>query len=69
MKKKLPKSIRKYLRQKKARIRREILDIVEQKELISQLYSKFLSNGISAEINSEIKNKKTKTKITNQKVK
>lgn len=39
--KRLPKSLRKYIRQKKARIRREILDIKEQKRLIRELYQKF----------------------------
>lgn len=41
-KKKLPKSLRKFIRQEKARIRREILDIKEQEKLISELYQKFL---------------------------
>jgi len=41
MKKKLPKGVRKYIRKEKARIRREVLDIKEQEELIQQLYEKF----------------------------
>ncbi len=41
--KKLPKSIRKYIRKEKARIRREVLDLKEQKRLINELYQKFLS--------------------------
>lgn len=40
MKKKLPKSIRKYIRTEKARIRREILDLKEQEKLIQELYQK-----------------------------
>jgi len=40
-KKKLPKSIRKYIRQEKARIRREVLDVKKQKELIEEVYKKF----------------------------
>lgn len=39
--KKLPKSIRKYIRKEKARIRREVFDMEEQKRLINQLYQKF----------------------------
>ena len=39
---KLPKSIRKYIRKEKARIRKEILNLKEQKRLIQQLYQKFL---------------------------
>lgn len=41
MKKRLPKSIRKYIRQEKARLRREVFDLEKQKELINQLYQKF----------------------------
>ena len=40
--KKLPKSIRKYIRKEKARIRREILDFKEQKRLIEELYKQFV---------------------------
>ena len=40
MKRKLPKSLRKYIRQEKARIRREVLDIKEQEKLIQELYQK-----------------------------
>jgi len=35
---KLPKSIRKYLRKEKARIRREVFDIKEQNKKIEELY-------------------------------
>jgi hypothetical protein len=38
MEKKLPKSIRKYIRREKARIRREFLDKKEQKKQIQKLY-------------------------------
>jgi len=40
--KKLPKSIRKFIRREKAWIRREFLGIKKQKELIAELYQKFL---------------------------
>jgi hypothetical protein len=36
--KRMPKSLRKYIRQEKARIRREVLDITEQEKQISQIY-------------------------------
>ena len=39
--KKLSKSLRKYIRKEKARIRREVLDIKEQEKLIDGLYQKF----------------------------
>lgn len=38
----LPKSIRKYIRKEKARIRREILDVEKQKEEIAKLYKKVI---------------------------
>ena len=41
MKRRLPKSLRKHIRQEKARIRREVLDIKEQEKLIQELYQKF----------------------------
>ena len=37
-KKRLPKSLRKFVRLGKARIHREILDLKEQEKLIKQLY-------------------------------
>jgi len=40
-KKRLPKSIRKFIRREKARIRREVLDLKEQDGLIDELYQKF----------------------------
>ncbi len=36
--KRLPKSIRKYVRKEKARIRREFFDIKKQEEKIKELY-------------------------------
>ena len=46
-KKQMPNSIRKYIRKEKARIRREILDIKEQEELINKLYNKVSKNPSS----------------------
>jgi len=40
MKKGLPKSLCKYIRKEKARIRREVLDIKEQEKQIQELYQK-----------------------------
>ncbi len=39
-KSKLPKSMRKYIRKEKARIRREVLDIKGQQKQIDELYQK-----------------------------
>lgn len=41
-KRKPPKSLRKYIRREKARIRREVLNLKEQEKLIQELYQKFL---------------------------
>lgn len=42
MEKRLPKSIRKFIRQEKARLRREILDSEKLKIEIQKLYNKFI---------------------------
>jgi hypothetical protein len=39
--KKLPKSIRKFIRKEKARIRREVLDLEKRQELINGLNQQF----------------------------
>lgn len=39
---KFSRSVKKYIRQEKARIRREVSDLVEQKKLIEELYKKFI---------------------------
>lgn len=38
--KRLPKSIRKYIRQEKARLRWQVLDLREQKKRIEEIYKK-----------------------------
>ncbi len=38
--KRLPKSVRKFIRKEKARIRRETFDIEEQRKKIEELYQK-----------------------------
>ncbi len=45
MKKKPPKSVRKYIRNKKAFIRKETLDKGKQKELINLIYKKYGKNN------------------------
>ena len=52
-KKRLPRSQRKYIRQEKARIRREVLDLKKQERLIQELYKKILAKP-------KIKNKTSK---------
>jgi hypothetical protein len=42
---KLPKSIRKFIRKEKARIRKEVFDLKQQEILISQLYQRFLKKN------------------------
>jgi len=41
MKKRLARSVRKFIREEKARIRREVLDIKKEEELINELYQKY----------------------------
>ncbi len=38
----LPRGLKKFIRKEKARIKREILDVKEQKKLINELYQKFI---------------------------
>jgi len=38
----MPNSLRKHIRQEKARIRRQVLDLREQKRLIDELYKKLI---------------------------
>ncbi len=40
----LPKSAKKHIRREKARIRREVFDDQKRKQLINELYNKFLKN-------------------------
>jgi hypothetical protein len=47
---KLPKSIRKFIRLEKARIRREILDSKEQEKLINEFYQKNLKTHKNLEL-------------------
>jgi len=56
MKKKLPRSIRKFIRLEKARIRRQILDFKQQEELISEIYNK-ISKQYANTRNIQVSNK------------
>jgi len=47
VRKKLPKSIKKFIRLEKARIRRQILSLKEEKKLVGELYQKFLKKNDS----------------------
>ncbi len=51
--KKLAKSICKFIRQEKARIRREVLNIKKQEELIEGLYKRFFKDKIKPEQKDE----------------
>jgi hypothetical protein len=42
-KKRMPRGLRKHIRQEKARIRREVLDLKKQEELIKEIYQKVLN--------------------------
>ncbi len=41
VKRRLPRSLRKFIRKEKARIRREVFDMKEQEKQIQELYQKF----------------------------
>ncbi len=47
MLKKLPKSVKKYIRREKARIRRQFFDVKEQEKLIQELYQRFFKKNAS----------------------
>lgn len=72
----LSKSIRKFIRQEKARIRRQFLDFKKQEEIIKQLYDRFIKTKVSlvqkqvpvSEKIKEIKPPKTKIKKVKSKV-
>lgn len=44
-KNKLPKSIKKFIRLEKAKIRHEVLDPQKREELVKELYNKFTNEG------------------------
>ena len=62
-KQRLTKSIRKFIRFEKARIRREILGSKKQEEMIQQLYKKFDKN-VSGKKKSIASKKKIIAKVT-----
>jgi len=68
-KSRLPKSQRKFIRREKARIRREVLDLKKQKELIDVLYQKFLSPKVSKSKIQKPKIKKSLNKKSKPKLK
>jgi hypothetical protein len=49
-KKRIPKSLKKHIRQEKARLRREILNVKKREESINGLYKKFLKDRIKPEV-------------------
>ena len=59
MKKRLSKSLRKFIRLEKARIRRQVLDLKKQEELINELYQRLLKTELSL---MEAKSKKSAKK-------
>ena len=66
MEKRLPKSIRKYIRKEKARIRKQVFSIEEQEKLIDNLYKRFLkepSKESKSKETKEIKKRETKKEL------
>ena len=62
MKKKLPKSLKKYIRKEKARIRRDFLNIEKQKEAISEIYSQLVNKNNLTENKKLVKKTKKEEK-------
>jgi len=54
----LPKSIKKYIRKEKARIRREVLDLKEQEKKIQNLYENIFKKFKKIAINKKKFNSK-----------
>lgn len=63
--KKLPKSVRKFIRSEKARIRRQVFRSEERKQLINELYEKFFSKSEKqiAKAETKVEMPKEKAKI------
>lgn len=70
VKRRLPRSLRKFIRKEKARIRREVFDLKEQEKQIQELYQKIprtrnfvsVQNQSSTELHSGAGFEKIKTK-------
>lgn len=63
-KKRMPKSIRKFIRREKARIRGQFLDIKEQEDKIKQIYQKFSKTKNKNKLIKKEKEKKAKATKT-----
>lgn len=53
MKKRMSKSLRKYIRKEKARIRRQSLDSKQEKELIDKLYKNIQHQVLDIQTNDD----------------
>lgn len=68
MKKRMPKSLRKFIRSEKSRIRKQVLDLKEQDDLINKLYDNLIKKVpeekeiIKDEVKKVPKSKKAKVK-------
>jgi predicted small secreted protein len=61
--KRMPSSFRKYIRKEKSRIRREVLDLKKQEELIKGLYLKFEPEKVEKKIEEKKVIKKVLKKV------
>lgn len=63
--KKLPKSVRKFIRLEKARIRRQVFRLEEREKLISELYYRFSpkSEKQSVKVETKVEIPKEKAKM------
>lgn len=63
----LPRSVRKFIRLEKARIRAQFFDFKKQEELIKELYERILPKQKTQEVKeSEIKTEKVKVQSNNK---
>lgn len=63
----LPKSVRKFIRLEKARIRGQFWDIKKQEEMIKELYMNFLHKPATEGVSSVKETKKTEVKVVKSK--
>jgi len=69
VKKRLPKSLRKFIRSQKALIRSRVLDFKKQEELITELYKKLLKPIVEPNQDQEAKNREDKKEMKVKEIK
>ena len=65
----IKKSDKKYIRTQKAKIRAQFSDAKKQKEMIDELYSRFIKKEVAGEMKKEAPQKPVVKKVISKKVK